>query len=100
MFEIRLEEPAMGMAAGSLMDRVNALVRQLIEKAEQLLKDNLPPWETVEAGVTAAYDRFIRPLSIPNFIDNIILKGVLTQVKKIYDELAESGVPVYTEPQQ
>lgn len=74
-------------ASGNVLDRVNDLVKQIFEKAVDLLRDNLPDWPVVEAAVELAYNTYVRPLSIPNFIDNLILKALLEKVKEFYNKL-------------
>ena len=88
-FEIRLDETR-AVAMGGVMETVSDLFQRILEKARELLTDNLPPWDVVQAGVRAAYDLYIRPLSIPNFIDNILVNALVREVKKIYDSLAAS----------
>lgn len=89
-FEILLDQPALESSGASsgVIDRVNDLFQQILERASALLKDNLPPWPVVETAVRAAYDLYIRPLSIPNFIDNILCNSLVHEVKKVYDRLA------------
>lgn len=79
--------PSQASVTGSF-EAVASLYQQILDKAIELLKDNLPPWEVVEAAVRAAYDSYIRPLALPNILDNILCNALVDQVKKIYDQLA------------
>lgn len=88
-FVILLDETR-AVAMGSVLDTVNDLFQRILAKAKELLTDNLPEWSIVEAGVRAAYDLYIRPMSIPNFIDNILINALVREVKKFYDSLAAS----------
>lgn len=84
-FEIRLDETR-AVALGSVLD----LLQRILERAKEMLQDNLQPWDAVEAGVRAAYDLYVRPLSIPNWIDNFLVNALVREVKKVYDSLAAS----------
>ena len=86
-FVITLDETR-AVAMGGPFDTVNDLVQRILAKAKDLLSDNLPPWEVVEAAVVTAYDLYVRPLSLPNFLDNMVLKALVREVKKFYDSLA------------
>ena len=89
-FVITIDEAVMESAGSGAMglSRVDELMQRIVAKAKELLQDNLPPWPIVEAAVKTAYDTYIRPLAIPNFIDNILSAALVREVKKLYDQLA------------
>lgn len=90
-FVIRLDEEssALGMVDSvSVLERIKRLMQAILAEVRKMLVGNLPPWPTVEAGITAAYDQYIRPLSIPEFLDDILLKALLSKAEEIYAEFA------------
>lgn len=94
-FEIRLDDALTSTRAVSLpgfvdMAAAKSLYERILAKAKELLAENLPPWDIVEAGIRAAYDLYIRPLAIPNVFDNVICNALVREVKKFYDSLAAS----------
>lgn len=93
-FVIRLDETASLVSTRSVslpgfvdMDAVNSLFQQILEKARELLVANLPEWPIVEAGIRAAYNLYIRPRALPDFIDNVLCDALVYQVKRFYDSL-------------
>jgi hypothetical protein len=70
------------------MERFSDFFQRILDRASQMLMENLPAWSVVEAGVRLAYDTYMRPLEIPNFIDNILVEALVREVHKIYDSLA------------
>ncbi len=69
------------------MEAASSLYQQILKKALELLAANLPPWGVVETAIRAAYDLYIRPLSIPNFIDNRICDALVAEIKQFYQSL-------------
>lgn len=82
------EEVSTLEASVGVLERVKRLMQQILAELRRLLVGNLPPWDAVEAAVTAAYGLYIRPLAIPDMIDDILLKALLAKAKEIYAEFA------------
>jgi hypothetical protein len=88
-FVILVEEDASILEAPvSVLERVKRLIQKILAELERLLVGNLPPWPEVEDAVTLAYATFIRPLSIPDMIDDIFLAALLTKAKEVYAKFA------------
>lgn len=88
-FEIVIAEEVSTLEASvGVLERVKRLMQQILAELRRLLVGNLPPWPTVEAAVTLAYATYIRPLSIPDMIDDIFLKALLTKAKEVYGKFA------------
>jgi hypothetical protein len=82
------EEVSTLEAPVSVLERVKQLMQKILAELRRLLVGNLPPWPTVELAVTAAYAAYIRPLAIPDMIDDILLKALLAKAKEVYAEFA------------
>ena len=90
-FVIRLDEESntLGMVDSvPVLEQIKRLMQAILAEVRKMLVDNLPAWPAVEAGITAAYDQYIRPLSIPDFLDDILLKALLSKAQEIYAEFA------------
>lgn len=93
-FVIRLDETASLVSTRSVslpgfvdMEAVDSLFQQILAKARELLANNLPAWNVVEAGIRDAYNLYIRPLALPDFIDTMICNALVYEIKQIYDSL-------------
>jgi hypothetical protein len=71
-----------------VLERIKKLLQAILAEVHKMLVGNLPPWPIVEAGVTAAYNQYVRPLGIPDFLDDILLKALLSKAEEIYGEFA------------
>ena len=72
----------------SLPEKIKRYMLAILAELRRLLVGNLPPWETVEAAVVAAYNTTIRPMALPDMIDDIFLAALLTKAKEVYAEFA------------
>ena len=72
----------------SLPEKIKRYMLKILAELRRLLVGNLPPWETVEAAVIAAYNTTIRPMALPDMIDDIFLAALLTKAKEVYAEFA------------
>lgn len=93
-FVIDINDGGVLEATGAPQDKLveaNSLMKRILAKAEELLQGNLPPWPVVEEAVITAYNTFVRPLSILNFLNNALCNTLIREVKKTYDSLAEDN---------
>jgi hypothetical protein len=82
------EEASALESAVSVPERIKRYMLAILAELRRLLVGNLPPWPTVEAAVIVAYNATIRPMALPDMIDDIFLKALLTKAKEVYAEFA------------
>lgn len=88
-FVVRLDEQSSALEmvdSVPVLERIKRLMQAILAEVRKMLVGNLPPWPDVEEGISAAYNQYIRPLSIPEFLDDILLKALLSKAKEIYTE--------------
>lgn len=92
VFVIEIEETqtqSLGMVDSvPVMERIKLAMQAILAKLKLMLKGNLPAWSVVEVAVVTAFNQYIRPMSIPDWIDDILLKALIGKAKEIYAEFA------------
>lgn len=92
-FKIVLQ-PEMKTGVSDAWASIKQFCEDIVEKAKELLKKNVPEWPIVEAELRSAFDTYVRPIDIPrvpNFIEgkleDWLLETLIATIKDYYQKL-------------